>query len=398
MSSIEQNQNGNNPILKAVTAIKTAILQGQYEAAKDVNRVQLALYYAIGRYLALNTRKGVWGTGALQAISGRLRKELPGLRGFSVSSLKNMRLFYEEWSFLDTHSPIAIGEIQEPGNQQFINSPIAIGELDQDESDSIIDIDYSLQVPATGDFPVEDFFRVPFTHHIRIIEGIKDLSSRYYYLHRAVEEHLSAEKLGQLIKESAHEHQSLIPNNFGQTIPNTTEARKAVMMFKDEYLLNFINVEEIGERESIDVDERVVEQQIIQNIKEFIMTFGNDFAFIGNQYHLEAYGIEQFPDLLFFNRELNALVVIELKTGAFKTSYLGQLMGYLSILDAKVKKPHENPSIGIVLCKSADHDFVEFVIRDYSKPMGVATYTTNKDMPDRYRKALPDIEELKRLL
>ena len=398
MSSIEQNQNDNNPILKAVTAIKTAILQGQYEAAKDVNRVQLALYYAIGRYLALNTRKGVWGTGALQAISGRLRKELPGLRGFSVSSLKNMRLFYEEWSFLDTHSPIAIGEIQEPGNQQFINSPIVIGELDQDESDSIIDIDYSLQVPATGDFPVEDFFRVPFTHHIRIIEGIKDLSSRYYYLHRAVEEHLSAEKLGQLIKESAHEHQSLIPNNFGQTIHNTTEARKAVMMFKDEYLLNFINVEEIGERESIDVDERVVEQQIIQNIKEFIMTFGNDFAFIGNQYHLEAYGIEQFPDLLFFNRELNALVVIELKTGAFKTSYLGQLMGYLSILDAKVKKPHENPSIGIVLCKSADHDFVEFVIRDYSKPMGVATYTTNKDMPDRFRKALPDIEELKRLL
>ena len=398
MSSIEQNQNDNNPILKAVTAIKTAILQGQYEAAKDVNRVQLALYYAIGRYLALNTRKGVWGTGALQAISGRLRKELPGLRGFSVSSLKNMRLFYEEWSFLDTHSPIGIGEIQEPGNQQSINSPIAIGELDQDESDSIIDIDYSLQVPATGDFPVEDFFRVPFTHHIRIIEGIKDLSSRYYYLHRAVEEHLSADKLGQLIKESAHEHQSLIANNFGQTILNTTDARKAVMMFKDEYLLNFINVEEIGERESIDVDERVVEQQIIQNIKEFIMTFGNDFAFIGNQYHLEAYGIEQFPDLLFFNRELNALVVIELKTGAFKTSYLGQLMGYLSILDAKVKKPHENPSIGIVLCKSADHDFVEFVIRDYSKPMGVATYTTNKDMPDRFRKALPDIEELKRLL
>ena len=398
MSSIEQNQNDNNPILKAVTAIKTAILQGQYEAAKDVNRVQLALYYAIGRYLALNTRKGVWGTGALQAISGRLRKELPGLRGFSVSSLKNMRLFYEEWSFLDTHSPIAIGETQNPGNQQFINSPIVIGELDQDESDSIIDIDYSLQVPATGDFPVEDFFRVPFTHHIRIIEGIKDLSSRYYYLHRAAEEHLSADKLGQLIKESAHEHQSLIPNNFGQTIHNTTEARKAVMMFKDEYLLNFINVEEIGERESIDVDERVVEQQIIQNIKEFIMTFGNDFAFIGNQYHLEAYGIEQFPDLLFFNRELNALVVIELKTGAFKTSYLGQLMGYLSILDAKVKKTHENPSIGIVLCKSADHDFVEFVIRDYSKPMGVATYTTNKDMPDRFRKALPDIEELKRLL
>ena len=93
------------------------------------------------------------------------------------------------------------------------------------------------------------------------------------------------------------------------------------MMFKDEYLLDFINVEEIGEREQIDIDERVVEQQIILNIKNFIMSFGNDFAFIGNQYHLEIYGVEHFPDLLFFNRELNAMVVIELKTGEFKTSY-----------------------------------------------------------------------------
>lgn len=126
MANLEQFHSNDNYVLKAVSAIKTAILQGQYEAAKDVNRVQLALYFAVGRYLSMNTRKGVWGTGALQAISGRLRKELPGLRGFSVSSLKNMRLFYEEWSILDTHSPIAIGEIQEHDNQQFINSPIAI--------------------------------------------------------------------------------------------------------------------------------------------------------------------------------------------------------------------------------------------------------------------------------
>ena len=116
-----------------------------------------------------------------------------------------------------------------------------------------------------------------------------------------------------------------MPNNFTRTINNPREARRAVEMFKDEYLLDFINVEEIGEREKIDVDERVVEQSIVQNIKNFIMTFGRDFAFIGNQYHLEIYGVEQFPDLLFFNRELNAMVCIELKLGEFKTSYLGQL-------------------------------------------------------------------------
>lgn len=146
------------------------------------------------------------------------------------------------------------------------------------------------------------------------------------------------------------------------------------------------------------MDERVVEKQIIENIKKFIMTFGHDFAFIGNQYHLEIHGVEHFPDLLFFNRELNAMVVVELKTGEFKTSYLGQLMGYLSILDAKVKKPHENPSIGIVLCKSANKEYVEFVIQDYNKPMGVATYSTSADVPEKLRKALPDIEELKKLL
>ena len=181
-------------------------------------------------------------------------------------------------------------------------------------------------------------------------------------------------------------------------MPGNFTARKAVMMFKDEYFLNFINVEQIGERELIDVDERVVEQRIIQNIKDFIMTFGHDFAFIGNQYHLEVYGVEHFPDLLFFNRELNALVVVELKAGEFKSSYLGQLMSYLSILDAKVKKPHENPSIGIVLCKSANREYVEFKIRDYTKPMGVATYKTMADMPEHIRKALPDVEELKKLL
>jgi len=399
MATVKPAHNNDNSILKAVSAIKTAIMQGQYEAAKDVNRTQLALYYAIGRYLSMNTRKGVWGTGAIEAISERLRKELPGLRGFAVSSLKNMRLFYEEWSILDSNSPITIGQSQHEENQDSNNSPIAIGELnDVTTIDNAIDIRHSLQIPVIGDFPIEDFFRVPFTHHIRIIERLKDAADRYYYIHRTAEEHLSADKLLQLIKESAHKHQALAPNNFANTIPDATMARKSVMMFKDEYLLNFINVEEIGEREDVDVDERVVEQQIIENIKKFIMTFGNDFAFIGNQYHLEAYGIEQFPDLLFFNRELNALVVVELKTGDFKTSYLGQLMGYLTILDAKVKKAHENPTIGIVLCKNANREFVEFVIRDYSKPMGVATYTTSQDMPEPFRNALPNIDELKKLL
>ena len=393
---------------KAVETIKTAILQGQYEAAKGVNRIQLAVYFAIGKYISQHTRKGVWGTGALGIISQQLRKELPGLRGFAPSNMKNMRQFYEEWVMLDAKSPIVIGDFQNIANQIGNNSPIVIGELEETNSsvmtdeiqttDNKIDIYNSLCVPDAVAFPAEDFFKVPFTHHLRILAGAKSLDARYYYIHRAAEENLQSRVLEKLIKEDAYSHKDLMPSNFTQTLPNSTLARKAVMMFKDEYLLDFINVEQIGERESIDVDEREVEQQIVQNVKNFIMTFGNDFAFIGNQYHLEVYGVEHFPDLLFFNRELNALVVVELKTGDFKSSYLGQLMSYLSILDAKVKKPHENPSIGIVLCKSAKRDYVEFVIRDYNKPMGVATYKATAEMPEELRKALPDIEELKKLL
>ena len=388
------------PLSQAVETIKTAILQGQHEALKGTNRVQLAVYYGIGKYLSKNTRRFAYGTGALKAISEQLRKDMPGLRGFSTTQLYEMRKFYEAWLVLDSNnSNITVTTVKSESidaNESSEEIPVATAKLQQ--SDNQIDIFKTIRIPNIAEFPVEDFFAVPFTHHSKIISQCKELSARYYYIHRTAEEHLSVEEVERLIKQQAYEHQDKAPNNFVQTLSNSSLARKAVMMFKDSYTLEFINTEEIGVREAMDVDERVVEQRIVENIKKFIMTFGNDFAFVGNQYHLEVYGVEHFPDLLFFNRELNALVVVELKTGEFKSSYLGQLMGYLSILDAKVKKPHENPSIGIVLCKSANKDYVQFVIKDYSKPMGVATYTTAADMPDNLRNALPDIEQLRNLL
>ena len=169
-------------------------------------------------------------------------------------------------------------------------------------------------------------------------------------------------------------------------------------MFKDEYLLDFINTEELDAGDIEDVDERVLEKEIVDNIRDFILRFGQDFIFIKNQYAVEVKGHIFKLDLLFFNRELNALVAVELKRGPFKTAYLGQLNGYLTVLDDYVRKSHENPSIGLVLCKSADKAIVEYLIKDYNKPMGVATFRTREDMPEKFRNALPDIEELKKLL
>ena len=381
----------NQELITAVEAIKTAILQSQYQAAKETTRVQLILYYGIGRYLSSKKGKKTWGTSVLETISSQLRKELPGLRGFSATSLKKMRLFYENWSFLeDSNSSVMTDELPDTRT----NSSAA-----SDELTAIIPIaDFKLSGINLADFPVEDFFKVPFSHHITIFSKVKNLQERYYYIHRVVEENLQVDTLEILIKKDAYKHQKELPNNFERTITPASLARKAVEMFKDEYLLDFINVEEIGERDAADVDERVVENSIIHNVKNFIMTFGKDFAFVGDQYHLEAFNEEFFSDLLFFNRELNCLVVVELKRGEFKPAYLGQLSAYLRIIDDKIKKPHENRTIGIVLCKSMNKQFAEYVIQDYDKPMGVTTYKSLSEMPEDMQKVLPDLDDIKKIM
>lgn len=375
----------------AAEVIKTAVLQGQHEALKGVNRIQLATYFWVGKYVSKNTRKGFWGMGALDRISERLYIMLPGMRGYSSESLKKMRQFYEAWQVFDATTNDDPKQFSTSRNSVFVNTEL------QNTEDQI-DIYCELRIPNLSEFPIEHFFKVPFSHHVAIISGVKDPEARYYYIRKCAEENLTVNKLKKSIKNDDYGNSSLLPNNFGQTISDGQAARKAVLSFKDSYVLDFINTEEIGERDMQDIDERVVEQQIVHNIKKFIMTFGRDFAFIGNQYHLEVYTEEFFPDLLFFNRELNALVVVELKTGKFKTGYIAQLMTYLRILDDKVKKAHENPSIGIVLCKEANRNFVEYVMQDYDKPMGVATYTTTQEMPDVLKDTLPDMDELKKLL
>lgn len=160
----------NTKYTSAVEAIKTAILQGQYEAAKGVNRIQLAVYFGIGKYISLNTRKKNWGTGALKVISEQLQKELPGLRGFSERSLKNMRSFYEEWKILDAKSSVATNDLQKSNSTttvvelQNTNSAIAIAELQS--TNNHIDIFNSMIIPNIEEFPVESFFNVPFSHHL----------------------------------------------------------------------------------------------------------------------------------------------------------------------------------------------------------------------------------------
>lgn len=368
-------------LTNAVQAIKGAILQSQQRALAAINQEQLALYYGIGRFVSMNTRNKNWGKGFIEAVSEQLRKELPGLRGFSAASLRKMRTFYEEWQMLSDNSFVETNKLVDIESNSFVGT----NEL------------ASVQFKINANFPIVAFMNIGFTHHYAIISKVKDIEQRKFYIQFAADTKAKVEDLEQIINDDLYSHQGDLPNNFKKTIPDQLQAYRAITMFKDEYLLDFINTEELFIRDK-DRDERVIEQRIVQNVKEFIMTFGKDFTFVGNQYHLEKFGVEEFPDLLFFNRELAALVCIELKDGPFRTSYLGQLAGYLRILDDEVRKPNENPSIGIILCKSANKKFVEYVIQDYDKPMGVATYKTTADMDERLKRLLPPVEELEKLL
>ena len=369
---------------EAVKTIKGAILRSQYRAISSVNKEQLSLYYGVGQYVSENSRDGFWGTGAIETISQQLQKELPGLRGFSAANIKFMRQFYESWSG-QLKSLTAVSEVEND------KSLTTISEIDTFQLVGNKDIDGEV-------FDLSVFLSLGFTHHMIIVRKVQTLTERLFYIRQAVVNKWSKEVLTAKIADDLFHHKGELAHIFIQTIPDVRQSLKTIEMFKDEYLLDFINVEELGERDKEDIDERVVEREIVHNIKKFIMTFGRDFAFVGNQYKLEVFGVEHFPDLIFFNRELNALVVIELKKGAFKSSYLGQLCTYLRLVDDQMRKPHENPSIGIVLCKSADKKYVEYVIQDYDKPMGVVTYKTSDDMPERLKQALPDMEELKKLL
>ena len=381
-----EHMNEASEYRQAVQVIKEAILRSQYDAARSVNEKQLMLYFGIGRYISANSRKGFWGKGAIDAISGQLQRELPGLRGFSARSLRDMRIFYEEWSMLDdSNLAVAIAKSEDSGNLAPAGAKLEVSK-------------WHPPVPKLANCPENSFFAIGFTLHRTILAKVKDQDARVFYINRCAAEKYSREELSASIARDDYHHQGSLPNNFPQTLSAAGQALRAISAFKDEYLLDFINVEELGVRDGQDVDERVMENAIVQNVRNFILAFGKDFTFVRNQYHLDAFGEDQYIDLLFFNRELNCLVAVELKKGKFKTAYLGQLQGYLSVLDGFERKPHENPSIGIILCKDMNKSFVDYVIRDYTKPMGVATYKTADEMPENLRKALPPVEELRRIL
>ena len=283
-------EENNITVDKAVQTIKGAILRAQAQASQSSNAIQLSLYYGIGRYVSINLQQAHWGAKALDTISERLQRELPGLRGFSSGNLKKMRIFYEEWQCLSIGSPLA-NQLQQFENK--IEEGVEIGEK------TLLCINRPIE---SADLRIEDFVGISFTHHMEILHKTTTLDERIYYIHQVNLYHWNKYVLRKYLSDDLYHHQGNMPNNFPKAIPDIKQSMKTISMFKDEYLLDFINTEN-----------------------------------------------------------------------------LGQLCTYLQALDLTVKKPHENPSIGIVLCKEMNKAFVDIVVRNYDSPMGVATYKSLKN-------------------
>ena len=358
--------------IEFIQSIKRQILQSRYVAARLANREQLMLYFKTGLMISEKIKAQKWGAKVLDQISADLQKELPGLKGFSPGNLKKIRLFGEAYG---AHLVIGLTVSNQlglagPGEGFSISSTLS----------NLIE-NRAFYAAFTG---------ISFSHHFTIITKIKCWEARIFYIQSAAANFWSLTVLEHHIENNLFGKEGKLPNNFDSALAENLKP-SALKVFKDEYLLDFIAGDELD-------DERHIEQQVVLNIRNFILQMGKGFCFIGNQYRLEVEEDEFFVDLLFFNRHLQCLVAFELKKGKFKPADAGQLNFYLNVLDEKVKLQQENSSIGIVLCKEKKNTVVEFAIKSFDKAMGVATYKTSRKAPDKMKRVLLDTDSLIKLL
>lgn len=371
-----------NDFTAAVKDIKLAILHARARAARVSNVEALKLYFYVGGYISKKTRNAKWGSGAIDALSERLQVELPGLRGFSAASIKYMRQFFEEWA-----NWFEIRHLPSDESPSVLIRQLPIGEMSQETVD------------VMGAEDIDAFLSVGFTHHIRIFTKCKSLGDRLYYIRRCAREHMTVIQLERSLAANEHLHVGAISNNFAKTLSPMALANQAVRSFRDEYLLDLINLDNVDARYEYETDERVLSKTMVVEIEKTIAALGgDDFCFMAREKRLVFKEDEFFVDLLFFHRGLKSMVAIELKKGDFHPGYLGQLNFYLSALDKLMKKPDENPTIGLLLCENVNKPVVELAVQGYSQPIGIATYRALRNIPEPYKTLAPVIDGVRRVL
>lgn len=320
--------------------VKTRIRQAQYEALRAVNRELIELYWDIGWMVVGRKKDQAWGKSVVQTLATDLQTEFPGVGGFSAANLWRMKNFYETYSRSEKLAPL----VREIG----------------------------------------------WSHNVLIFEKCKEDLEREFYIRMTCKFGWSKNILAVQIENQTYQKTLLNQTNFDKTVSEKIR-HQAKLAVRDEYLFDFL---ELGEQHS----ERQLEEAILSRVEVFLRELGGKFAFMGSQYRLEVEGQEYFIDLLLYHRVLRCLVAVELKIGEFKPEHVGKMQFYLSVLDAQVRMNEENPSIGIILCRTKKRMTVEYALRESHKPIGVSTYRLVKRLPKALSNELPSPKEIEKML
>jgi predicted nuclease of restriction endonuclease-like (RecB) superfamily len=323
----------NNAQQQFIADIKEKIRLAQYEALKVVNTHLIQLYWQLGKDIAEKQTEG-WGKAIVPTLSKELQKEFPQMTGFSVGNLWLMAQFYSEYHTDENLVPL-VREIS-------------------------------------------------WSKHIVILKKCKDSQERQFYTLATKKFGWTKDILIHQVENKTFEKYLLNQTNFDQVLPDKI-AKQAYLAVKDHYTFDFLNLADAHL-------ESELEQALINNIRNFLLEMGADYTFVGNQYRLFVEDKEFKIDLLLFHRKLQSLIAIDLKIGEFEPEYKGKMEFYLSVLNDTVKLPHENPAIGIIICKSKNRTVVEYSLKTATLPIGVATYNTSTDLPSIYKSLLPSPE------
>jgi predicted nuclease of restriction endonuclease-like (RecB) superfamily len=345
-----------------ITSLKDKIRSAQIKAALSVNEQMIMLYWDIGKSIVEKQQEHNWGSKIVEQMAQDLKRELPDTNGFSRTNLFAMRKFYLFY---------AASQLVQQLGEQIQNTDI--------ENNTIVQ-------QVAGQLEKNDMLcRIPWQHHITIISKCQDTIEAQFYIQQTIQNNWSRNVLQIQIESILINRQGKAPNNFELTLPKP-QSDLAIETLKDPYKFDFLTLE-------ANVQELELEKNLTENITNFLLELGKGFAFVGRQYPLQIGNKERKLDLLFYHLKMHCYIVVDLKMGEFEPEFAGKMNYYLSAVDDLLKTDIDQPSIGIILCKSKDNLDVEYALRDINKPLGISEFSFN-ELPENIQKNLPTVEEL----
>jgi predicted nuclease of restriction endonuclease-like (RecB) superfamily len=362
---------------KFLEDVKSRIRTAQVKAALSVNRELIQLYWDVGKTIVEAQKNKGYGKQVVERLSADLQKEFPGVAGFSAQNLWKMRAFYLAWTDEVRNLSQVVRKTEATAN---LSQPVREF-ADENLQQAVRELD--------GQNLPQVVAEVPWGHNIELLFKLKSTAERLWYARKAVEHGWSRAVLVHWIESDLYSRQGKAVTNFPATLP-PAQSDLVAEVIKDPYSFDFLT---LGPAAA----ERQLERGLLDHIRQFLLELGAGFAFVGQQVHLEIGGEDFYLDLLFYHLRLRCFVVIDLKARPFKPEYVGKMNFYLSAVDDLLRHPDDQPSIGLILCKTRNKIVAEYALRDLAKPVGVARYVTRlvEKLPTNLKGALPaprDIE------